>query len=290
MSVEECSGKIRGVGGLRIFFRGREVERPRGRLVAVHGLGEHSGRYARVAEMCTRHGLDFYALDLRGHGLSDGRRGHARSLDRMLQDLDRLRRRVCGRRPSGPTFLLGHSLGGLIAGRYVQEFGFPGLGGAILVAPFVGLVMQPPRWKILLGIAADRLAPALTMDNELRSQDLFRDPEQGRVYDEDPLVHHRISARLWGEMQRNAQRLRERARSTTAPLLLQVPGRDRVVSSDATRDLAMRIGERARVLEYPEAFHALLHDPMGERAVEDAILWVEAGLANGTGARTPPSV
>jgi len=287
LTAEECSGTVEGAGGLRIFFRGSEVEAPRGRLLAVHGLGEHSGRYANFAGACVRHGLDFYALDLRGHGLSQGRRGHAHSIDRMLQDLDRLRRHVCGRRPPGPTFLLGHSLGGLIVGRYVQEFGFPGLEGSVLVAPFVELAMRPPGWKTLVGAAADRVAPALTMDNELRAEELFRDPEQRRIYETDPLVHHRISARLWGEMVRNARRLRERAVAIGVPLLFQLPGADRVVSSQAARDVALRVGARARILEYPEAFHALLHDPLAARVLADACEWIEACLRGEAGARAP---
>ena len=92
----------------------------------VARFGEHSGRCGRFALCAEEAGLDYYALDLRGHGRSQGRRGHVGSFDRLLSDLDRFRRRTGNGGPASPTILLGHSLGGLIVGRYVQEFGFPG--------------------------------------------------------------------------------------------------------------------------------------------------------------------
>lgn len=278
--AEERTGTLEGAGGVRVFFRGREVKVPRGRLFVAHGLGEHSGRYGLLAEAITAAGLDYYALDLRGHGRSAGRRGHANSLDRHLQDLDRLRRRVGGSRPPAPTFLLGHSLGGLIVGRYVQEFGFPGLAGAVLVAPFIELAMRPPAWKVRLGAVADRIAPALSLDNELESEDLFREPEERRSYDDDPLVHRRISARLWGEMLRNSERLSSGTARVAVPVLVQLPGEDRVVNSAATLRVVERLGDLAVVREYPDAYHALFHDPRAGEARTDVIHWLEDRLSN----------
>jgi alpha-beta hydrolase superfamily lysophospholipase len=275
--TEERTGTVEGAGSTRIFYRCREVSSPRARLLAVHGLGEHSGRLDRLAESTVAAELDFYALDLRGHGHSQGRRGHALSFDRLLRDLDAFRRSVAPGRATH-TFLLGHSLGALIVGRYVQEFGFAGLAGAILAAPFIELSMRPPVWKLRLGVLADRLTPALTLDNELRAENLFRDPEQRLTYDADPLVHHRISVRLWGEMRRNAALLRSRVVQTRIPLLFQIPGDDRVVDSSATRDLVAALGDTGRVREYEGAYHALYHDPDATEALDDVVEWIDTIL------------
>lgn len=272
--IQERTGTVEGAGGVRLFFRIREPIDSRGRLLVVHGIGEHSGRYDRVADSALAAGLTFCAMDLRGHGRSQGRRGHARSFERLLQDLDRFRHRSGNGGSTGPIFLLGHSLGALIVGRYVQEFGFPDLAGAILVAPFVGLAMQPPAWKLRLGEMADRLAPALTLDNGIRSEDLFREAGEREMYDRDPLVHHRISSRLWGEMRRNSAVMMRKAGQSRAPYLVQIPGDDRVVSSMASRELADRLGGENRVLEYDGAFHDLYHDSAGERASTDLVGWL----------------
>lgn len=284
--TDERTGRLEVSGGARLFFRCREVEEPRGRLLAVHGLGEHSGRLDRIAACANRARLDFFALDLRGHGRSPGRRGHASSFDRLLADLDRLRRRTGSGESKRPTFLLGHSLGGLIVGRYVQEFGFPGLAGSVLVTPFVDLAMRPSAWKIRVGDLADRLVPALTMDNEIRSDMLFRTPDEQALHANDPLVHHRVSARLWGEMRRQADILLRRAEQSRTPILFQLAGDDRVVSTAASRELATRFSGDTRVIEYEGAFHDLYRDPSAEVAATDLVEWIDEIMdgAGGAGA------
>lgn len=287
--MEELTGTLDVPGGVRLFFRSRPTEKPLGRLLAVHGLGEHSGRLAPVARGAAAAGLDFHALDLRGHGRSGGRRGHAPSFEALLADLDLFRRRVGDADRKVPTFLLGHSLGGLIVGRYVQEYGFPGLGGAVLVAPFVDLALRPPAWKVRLGSLADRLLPSLTLDNEIRAEMLLRTSAEQEERDTDPLVHDRISARLWGEMRRQADVLVRRAGQSRTPFLVQLADDDRVVSTPAARELAARFGETARLVVYPHAFHDLYHDPAGGQAAADLVEWLgeklgQEGSAGGAAA------
>lgn len=272
--TEERTGTLEVSGGARLFFRSRETDGSRGRLLAVHGLGEHSGRFGRIAACAAVAGLDYFALDLRGHGRSPGRRGHTGSFDRLLTDLDRLRRRTGNGESKLPTFLLGHSLGGLIVGRYVQEFGFPSLAGAALVAPYVDLAMSPPAWKLRLSDVADRLVPSLTMDNEIRADMLFRTAEERTAHQGDSLVHHRVSARLWGDMRRQAAILVRRADQTRTPILVQVSGDDRVVSAVACRELASRFGGDTRVIEYEDAYHDLYRDPSADEAASDLVRWI----------------
>jgi len=195
-----------------------------------------------------------------------------RSFDHLLQDVERLRRRVCADGPSGGnTFLLGHSLGGLVVLRYLQVYGTVGVRGAVLVSPFVALAAPVPGWKLAVGRLADRWAPALTMDSGLRSERLFREEAEREAYRTDPLVHRRISARLWAEMLREAALAR--AEPVTAPLLVQIAGEDRIADSAATRALAGRF-PAADVREYPEAYHDLYHDPVAGRCMAELTRWV----------------
>ena len=180
--TDERTGTLEAAGGVQLFFTSRVQEGSRGRLLAVHGLGDHSGRFHRVASRAVAAGFDFYGLDLRGHGRSQGRRGHASSFDRLLSDLDLFRRHTGNHESELPTVFFGHSLGALIVGRYVQEFGFPSLAGAVLVTPFVELAMRPPAWKTRLSDLANRLMPPLTMDNEIRPEMLFRMAEESSTW------------------------------------------------------------------------------------------------------------
>jgi lysophospholipase len=280
--TEPAVGYLEGTGGVRVFYRAWEVADPAGCVLFVHGLGEHGGRYDRLAEVVGTLDLDLYAIDLRGHGRSQGRRGHVSDFACFLRDLDRLRRRA-GRETAGrATFLVGHSLGGLVVGRYAEAFAPDGLRGVVFVSPFVETEMSIPGWKRSLGAAADRMVPALTMDNGLTVEDLFRRESDQRVYEEDPLVHHRISARLWGEIQRASPRLLSDAHRLRVQVLLQLAGSDTVVSNPAARDFGARLASRPEVIEYEGAFHALYFDPRAEEALADLRGWLEQRMTDGT--------
>lgn len=268
------TGHLADPDGARVFFRAWTRPDPRGRVLCVHGLGEHSGRYGGLADAIGPLGLELWALDMRGHGRSDGRRGHVASLDDLLADLDRLRDRAEGDGADGPTYVLGHSLGGLVVGRWLLSPGSSGVRGAVFVAPFLDVALDVPEWKHRLGAVADRLAPAVTLPNGLPLADLFRRDADRRAYDEDPLVHRRISARLWGEMSRGATRLVGQADGIGVPTLFQLAGDDRIVSNVATRGFASALGSRAKVLEYEGAYHALYHDPRAAEAFADLRAWL----------------
>ncbi len=280
--TEPAVGFLEGTGGVRVFYRAWEVLEPVGSVLFVHGLGEHGGRYQRLADVVGALGLDLYAVDLRGHGRSQGRRGHVTDFTCFLRDLDRLRRRA-GREATGrATFLVGHSLGGLVVGRYAEAFAPDGLRGVVFVAPFVETEMQIPGWKRSLGAATDRLVPALTMENGLRVEELFRREPDQRAYADDPLVHRRISARLWGEMQRASVQLLADAHRLRVPVLLQLAGCDTVVSNSASRDFGARLAVRPEVIEYQDAYHALYFDPLAEESLADLSVWLKQRLTDET--------
>lgn len=268
------TGWIESPDGSRVFFRAWTRPDAGGRVLCVHGLGEHSGRYGGLADAIGEIGLELWALDMRGHGRTDGRRGHVGSIDDVLGDLDRLRERAEEDGAEAPIFVVGHSLGGLVVGRWLLSPGSAGVRAAVFVAPFVDVALEVPEWKRRLGAVADRLAPAVTLPNGLPLADLFRREEDRRAYDEDPLVHRRISARLWGEMGRGASRLVEETDGIRVPALFQLAGDDRIVSNAATRGLASGLGSRAEVVEYDGAYHALYHDPRAGEAFADLRAWL----------------
>lgn len=277
--VRQLHGYLDGVGGVRLFYRSWEPPAADGAALVVHGLGEHSGRYARLGRALAAEGVAVHALDLRGHGRSRGRRGAVRRLSDYLRDVDRLRRRITGgvSAPDG-VVLVGHSMGGLIVLRHVQELPSPDVRGVVAMAPFVELAADVPGWKLALGRAADRWIPGLTMDNEMDPDLLMRTSGEREDYRSDPLVHGRISARLWGELLRESRRLREEAGRLDRPLLLQLPGSDRAVDAEASRRFAGQLDGRVHVRDYPDAYHDLMHDPVAAEAVADVVAWAREAL------------
>jgi lysophospholipase len=250
---------------------------PTGALLVVHGLSEHSGRYAEFADAVTTAGYAVGAVDLYGHGESPGKRGHIRSFEAdHLGAVDELIRRVERDAPDLPLWLVGHSLGGLIAARWAQSRVFARrLRGLILLAPFVEPRMRVPGWKRATSRMLGRIAPSVTLPTGIRDEDVFRDADERRSYAADPLVQRRISAGHWAELTRERATLRARAAELETPTLVQLPGADRVVDTTATREFAAAL-PNARIREYPGAYHALHHDPATPEVLRDLLAWVGA--------------
>lgn len=258
----------------------RETDLVLGTLLCVHGLAEHSGRYSTLAAVACRAGLDVAAVDLFGHGQSPGRRGHIR--DFMMDHLGAVDALLTGADEAGlaePRYLLGHSLGGLIAARWVQvHHAEKRIAGLILMTPYVAPQIRVPGWKRLLAVALSGPMPGFTLRTGIKDADLFRDPAEEAVYASDPLVQRRISAGHWIALGVEQRRLMERVGDLMVPTLLLLAGDDRIASSDAARVLGCALRE-ATVVEYAKAFHPLHRDPVSGQVFKDMIDWVRQQAA-----------
>ena len=260
-TLQECHGYIEGVGRLRLHYRAWEAASPRSVLLVVHGLAEHSGRYERFGQDLAATGHSVFALDLRGHGDSDGRRGHVRRFDHLLQDVDRFRREVQGMVPhETPFFLVGHSLGGLIALRYLEEYN-PEFRGAVLSAPWLATALPIPHWKVGLAQVLTKIAPSLPMRAPVPPEYLSHDPMVADAYRSDPLVHERITPRMFTELSSAMGLVFQRADRIGVPLLFLLPGGDLVTDTARTRALARSIHQvEVTTRLFPQAYHELLNE------------------------------
>lgn len=252
---------------------------PLATLLVIHGLSEHSGRYEELAEAAVIAGFALAAVDLYGHGKSPGHRGHVRDFDAdHLGAVDALVRRVEKERPETPILLVGHSLGGLIAACWAQRRVFARrLRGLALVTPFVAPRISIPGWKTAAAALLRRSVPSFTLGTGIADEDLFRDPVERERFATDPLVHRKISAGHWAALTRERERLRADAGGLDIPTLLLLAGDDRIVSTEAARELADRMPD-ATVIEYPGAFHALHHDPVAPEMILDLFAWARVRL------------
>ena len=181
--------------GLRLHAQGwQSATAPKGVICLVHGLGEHSGRYGHLAAFLNQAGYVLLAFDLRGHGKSEGQRGHAPGFEALLDEVSQLSEEATERYPDRPRFLYGHSLGGNLVITYALRR-HPQLAGVIATGPLLQPAFEPPAWKMTLGKIMYSLWPTLSTSNEIDRQGLSRDPEIVRAYNDDPLVHDRLSAR-----------------------------------------------------------------------------------------------
>lgn len=259
--------------GLRLQYRAWEAAEPRAILRIIHGLGEHGARYQALVEVLLARGISSYALDLRGHGTSGGRRGHARSFRAVLDDVAGFTRETpaAGR----PAFLLGHSLGGLVALRAVQEGRAGVLGGAILSAPALALMSGDTAWHRAAAGLLSRVAPGIGLPSGIPPEHLSHDPAAVSAYVEDPLVHDRISPRLYMEMLSAMRSAARDAPDVILPVLLLAPGDDRVVDARTSLAVADRFSGEVTVRSYPAFYHEPFHEQGREKVFEDVAAWLE---------------
>lgn len=269
-------GYTEGVGRLRLHYRTCEVETPRAALLLAHGLFEHSRRYEEFAEFMAGAGCSTFMLDLRGHGNSEGRRGHVRSFDVLLQDLDRFRREVQGLVPLElPFFLLGHSLGGLIALRYLEEYE-PAFRGAVITSPWLGTVAPAPRWQIIAGAVLNRVLPAFPFHVRLDPDDLSRDPERVADYREDPQIHSTLTPRLFAETSSAIELALRRGERIAVPVLFILAADDRIVDADRSLSFARALpSDRVDIQLLEGHYHEVLQEP--DRTATMALIrdWIE---------------
>jgi alpha-beta hydrolase superfamily lysophospholipase len=254
--------------------------KPGGVLVVMPGLGDHCGRYAHLARrLAGEAGLvDVIGFDPRGHGRSEGRRGVVRAYDELIDDLVRVVRWASERLPTLPTFLLGHSNGGLavlaaLLDRRVEA------AGVILTAPALALKVRVPWWKLTAGRVLEWVAPWATLGGRLPSEHLSRDPAMVAARSADPLVHCRLSPPLFFGLRKTGARVFAGASQIRAPTLIIVGERDPVIDTLSTLQFASRLGSSDVTVEVvAEGVHEPLHDLGWAERIETIAGWLRQRL------------
>jgi alpha-beta hydrolase superfamily lysophospholipase len=244
--------------------------------IFVHGWGDHTGRWAHVAEWFAGRGIAFYGADQRGHGQTPGRRGHVERFAQYLADLAALRKLAAAESP-GPQILVGHSYGGFVVLRYL-ETAPQGVAGSCLLAPFVGLFEEPPRWKVLMARLLADVLPWLPIATGLEYDDLSRDAEVVRTFHDDPLCHERMTPRAYREMMTNFDVLRTEQSRIAGPLFVALAGDDRIVSTPAADGFARSLPGDVTIRQYAGMYHNILHEPDQDRVFADLEAWLASIL------------
>lgn len=249
-------------------------------LVIVHGLGDHGGRYRHFAARLNQLGWHVAAFDLPGHGVSPGRRGCVDSFDGVLSDLAHVRQQVHQRFPNAKQVLLGHSMGGNLSLNYVlrqEEFASDvgELASLVLCAPVLLPPNPPPRPKIFAAWLTGYLLRWLTIRRPVSGQTLSSDPDLVAAIKNDPLTHGRVSIYLATQILSQGRWAIDHARELSTPTLIMYGENDSLIDTAACDHLAIRVGEHAQCLTWPDRQHDLLHDIGHEEVVEGLVGWLQ---------------
>lgn len=274
--MKRSEGTFQGAG-LQLFERAWLPDgAPKAAVAIVHGYAEHSGRYEHVAERLVASGFAVYALDLRGHGRSEGRRVFIRSVDEHLADVDRFLSLVRERRPALPLFLLGHSMGGTVVASYLVT-GERDLSGAILSAPAIRSQRGSSAIaRAVLSILA-RLLPRLPV-GQLDSAEISRDPQVVARYDADPLVYRgRMPVGTIAALVSAARMVLADTDKMTLPLLLMHGTLDTLADPEGSRQLHEEAATSDKTLKlYEGLYHEIFNEPEQDEVLGDLVEWLEA--------------
>lgn len=277
LALSHTETTLTGAGGLRL-----QAERwaapdvaPRGAVVLVHGYGEHLGRYAHVVAALCRAGYTVFGVDHRGHGRSDGRRAATRRFDLFVDDLDLL---VALAHADGPlpVFLLGHSMGGLIATRCALRR--DDLAGLVVSGAAFKIGGEISRARRRVSALLARLLPDLPIVPGSPPGILSRDPEVERRFGEDPLTYRgKVRAGMAYGMFAAGEDARTRASSLALPLLV-MHGADDTLTDPAG---SVAVYEAARgpdktLTLWPGLRHEIFNEPEGPEVIAAVVAWLDA--------------
>jgi alpha-beta hydrolase superfamily lysophospholipase len=248
-------------------------------VLLMHGYGEHAERYHELAQALAAAGYPVCAIDARGHGHSDGRRGHVNRYTDYTRDLLALLSRVEAHYPARKRVLFGHSNGGLIAIQTALQVQTR-FAALILSSPLLGMRLVVPAWKAFLGRVMSRIIPALSLPSDIPPSDVTRDPEIAQRYATDPLVNKNATARYFTEMQAAIAHSFAHASQLTLPILIMQGGDDRVASAPDTRRFSTLVGSHDKTYnEYPNMFHEIFNDPERADLRADLLSWLNQRFA-----------
>ena len=273
--------QIESTDGCILHYETDLCESPKGVVLLVHGFGDHCGRYKRVAHHFNQWGLITYRFDYRGHGRSEGRRGHVTDFQEYLNDVSVMRSVVESEYADLPKFLLSHSHGGLIALHSLgQEADHWSKGWhAVLSSPFLGIQVHVPLWKSLMGKGVSRFMPTFQMKTELSGELVSQNPEIIEEYNTDPLIGSVASARWFTEMLKAHKASDHMAELIRVPILFQLAGTDHVVSIDASHRVFDHIGSADQEKKiYESLFHEIWFDPEPNQPLQDLKQWIDNKL------------
>ncbi|MGL1886597.1 MAG: lysophospholipase [Reichenbachiella sp.] len=264
--------------GTQLFGLEYLVAQPKATICLVHGLGEHVGRYEHVAKFFNQEGYSFLAFNQRGHGNSEGKRGHTPSHERLMDDVEEFLMYTRSIYNDLPMFLYGHSLGGNIVANYLLLKNTNELKGAVISSPWLKLEIQPTNIELFLAKWMVKIWPSFIQNNKIDSDVLTHDDEVNKKYTEDPLVFGQISVRMFNECYSQGLWALENADRLKLPTLAFHGDSDSITSKQGTQQFAEQRPDLVTFHLLQGTKHEPHNDVQKDEVLKMVSSWVESRL------------
>ncbi len=255
-------------------------ESPKAIINLVHGFGEYSERYDYWAMKFANEGFAVHAIDYRGHGKSDGRRGYISNFEDLLKDIDVLLKESKKLFPNLPQFIYGHSLGGNIVTNYILKRKNSFI-GAVISSPWYKLAFNPSSITLIFARIMNKLYPKFTQNSKLELIGLTHDKNIVDQYIRDPLIHEKISARMFFETYNAGHWVLENTEKLNLPVLIQHGNDDNITSYKASKEFFEKAKNKKKDIVYKEwegLYHELHNELKKDQIFEFVLKWVENKL------------
>ncbi|MFX0137245.1 MAG: alpha/beta hydrolase [Candidatus Hodarchaeota archaeon] len=269
----------KGINGVKIYYQvWNPDENPKAIVQIVHGLAEHSNRYLNVVNELVPKGYIIYASDLRGHGKTESLKAYTDKFDYFIEDQKIFFDLIKEKEPSLPIFLLGHSMGSIIARIYATTYS-EGLKGLILSG--TGTKDGTGANALLKAMARlfSVLRPKGLIDPKLDPETISRDPEVVKAYKEDPLVFTKITIRLGAELLKGFKKANKTTSNIKLPTLIQAGSADKLMLEAEEVGKAMKFSD-ITIKIYDGLYHEVYNELEEDRKIvlKDLGEWLDSHL------------
>lgn len=246
-------------------------------VLLVHGMGEHSSRYSGFfVPKLIENNISVITFDHFGHGKTEGKRGHNPNFEAVLDSVSSVLEKTQEVFEDIPIFLYGHSMGGNVVLNYALQRN-PNIKGVIATSPFLRLAFQPPKIKLSVGKLLQKIAPSITMGNELDANDISRDKIEVQKYIDDPLVHDKISPNFSITFIETGEWAIKNAANLTIPTAIFHGTGDKIIDHKASVEFANKT-DKTTIKLYEGGYHELHNDLCKEEFIADIISWINTQL------------
>lgn len=264
--------------GLEMYAQVWEPEeKPKAGVCLVHGLGEHSGRYAHVGKAFTDAGFALGGFDLRGHGKSGGPRGHVPSFDAFMDDIAGFHKQIEERLADIPLFLYGHSLGGILVLNYVLRRK-PDFKGVISTGAGLRTSLEEQTGKIIMARVLGTLLPSVAIPSGLDPHDISHSQDIVKAYIEDPLVHDKMTLGFGKIMLSVLPWTFEHAHQFSLPLLVMHGRGDRLGYPSGSEEFAGLVREDCTLKLWDGLYHEIHNEPEQNEVFAFTLNWMSSQL------------